>query len=45
MKYAVAAVYTNFESEFVDADDMRQTDGFNTGPRSDKVMVKFHKLE
>lgn len=45
MKHAIGAVYTNFESQIIDAGNMEQTEGFTNGPKSDKVRVSFRKLE
>lgn len=41
MKYAVVALYTNYTSTIVEVSDMRQKDGFTSGPRGDSLMLQW----
>ncbi|KAL3417488.1 cytochrome P450 [Phlyctema vagabunda] len=46
IRFALAAVYTNFTTELVGdyAGRMEQKDGFIGGPGSDEVFVRFHQV-
>ena len=44
MKYVVAAIYTNFTSEVVDAQGLELMDGWLSGPKVGKLMLKFQAV-
>lgn len=41
MKFAIAAIYTNFTSEIIDAEGIEQADGFTAGPKGNKLLLKY----
>lgn len=41
MKYAIAAIYTNFTTEVVDAEGIEQAEGFTAGPISNKLVLRY----
>jgi cytochrome P450 len=45
IKLVVAAVYSNFRSHIVNDDGIEQTDGYTCGPASNKLFLKFEKVE
>lgn len=44
MKHAIAAVYSNFTTEIVDAEGIEQAEGFTAGPVGDKLVLRFKKV-
>lgn len=44
MKHAIAAIYTNFTTEVVDAEGIEQAEGFTAGPAGDKLVLQFSKV-
>jgi len=44
MKLVIAAIYTNFETEIVDAEGIEQTDAFISGPVGEKLVLRFKKV-
>jgi hypothetical protein len=41
MKVVTAAIYTNYDTEIVEAGDMEQEDMFIAGPVGEKLVLKF----
>lgn len=41
MKLVVAALYTNYKTEIVDAEGIEQADVFTAGPVGDKLILRF----
>jgi hypothetical protein len=44
MKIATAAIYTNYETEIVEAGEMAQEDMFIAGPVGEKLVLKFRNV-
>jgi hypothetical protein len=44
MKTATTAIYTNYETEIVEAGDMAQEDMFIAGPVGEKLVLRFRNL-
>ncbi|KAB2579274.1 Cytochrome P450 3A12 [Lasiodiplodia theobromae] len=44
IKHAVAAIYTNFETELVDAEGIEQADGFIPSPKGEKLVLRFRRV-
>jgi hypothetical protein len=44
MKNVIAAIYTNFTTEIVDAEGIEQAEGFTAGPTGDKLVLGFKHL-
>lgn len=44
IKHAVAAIYTNFSTELVDADGIEQADGFIPSPMGEKLVLRFRRV-
>ncbi|KAK0640215.1 Cytochrome P450 monooxygenase azaI [Lasiodiplodia hormozganensis] len=44
IKHAVAAIYTNFSTELVDAEGIEQADGFIPSPRGEKLVLRFRRV-
>ena len=44
MKYVIAAIYTNFTSHVVDAQGHEQIDGYVSGPKGGKLVLKFQSI-
>ncbi len=44
MKLVVAAVYTNYTTEIVDAEGIEQADTFISGPIGEKLVLRFKKV-
>jgi len=45
MKLIVAAVYTNFISHIANDDGIEQEDGFICGPKSNRLILRFEKVQ
>ncbi|KAK0610139.1 cytochrome P450 [Bombardia bombarda] len=45
MKLVVAAIYTRFTTELVDADGIEQDDGFSGGPVGNKLWLQFREIQ
>jgi hypothetical protein len=45
IKLIVAAVYSNFRTYIVNDDGIEQTDGYTCGPASNKLFLRFEKVE
>lgn len=45
MKHAIAAIYTNFTTEIVDAEGIEQAEGFTAGPIGDKLVLRFKHVK
>lgn len=41
----LAAVYTNYSSHVVDADEIEPVDEFIAGPKAGKLILRFEKAE
>ncbi|KAF2115007.1 cytochrome P450 [Lophiotrema nucula] len=44
MKHAIAAIYSNFTTEVVDAEGIEQAEGFTAGPVGDKLVLRFRRV-
>lgn len=44
MKMVIAAVYSNFRTRVLDDEGIEQTDGYTTGPKSNKLILTFEKV-
>ncbi|PGH15166.1 hypothetical protein AJ79_02531 [Helicocarpus griseus UAMH5409] len=44
MKYALAAIYTNFRTEIYDHGDMELQDSYLAGPKGHRLELKFHHV-
>ena len=44
MKVVTAAIYTNYETEIVEAGDMEQKDIFIAGPVGEKLVLKLRHV-
>lgn len=40
----VVAIYTNYTTKVIDGEDMEQLDGYVTGPKGEKLILKFEKV-
>ncbi len=38
-------VYSNFRTQIVNDDGIEQTDGYTCGPESNKLILKFERIE
>lgn len=45
IKLVVAAVYSNFRTHIVNDDGIEQQDGYTCGPKSNKLTLKFERVE
>lgn len=45
MKLVIAAIYSNFTTSIVDAEGIEQDEGFTAGPKGNRLMLEFHRLE
>lgn len=41
MKLLVAAIYSNWKTEIVDDEGIEEVDGYGTGPRSNRLLIRF----
>jgi len=44
MKYAVAALYSNYTTSIVDDIGIEQSDAYTAPPTSDKLMIRLQRL-
>jgi hypothetical protein len=44
MKLAVAAIYTNFRTTIVNADNIEAIDAYTVKPTGDKLILKFESV-
>jgi len=44
MKLVVAAIYTNYTTEIVDAEGIEQADTYVSGPVGEKLVLRFKHL-
>ena len=45
MKLIIAAIYTNFSTHVVDDEGIEQEDAYTAGPRGNKLMLRFERVE
>lgn len=45
LKMMIAAVYTNFTSHVENDDGIEQEDGYTTGPTSNRLILRFERVE
>ena len=45
MKLITAAIYTNFSTHIVDDEGIEQVDAYTAGPRGDKLVLSFERVE
>ncbi|KAE8443128.1 hypothetical protein EG329_002372 [Mollisiaceae sp. DMI_Dod_QoI] len=45
LKLLVAVVYRNFTTRVLDDEDIEQIDGYSTGPKSNRLVLRFERLE
>ena len=45
MKLIVAAIYTNFTTHIVDDEGIEQVDAYTAGPRGNKLVLRFERVE
>jgi hypothetical protein len=45
MKLLVAAIYTNYTTKIVDDDGIEQIDSYTAGPRGEKLILRFERVE
>jgi hypothetical protein len=44
IKMIIAAVYSNFRTHVVNDEGIEQMDGYTTGPKSNKLILRFEKV-
>ena len=45
MKLIVAAIYTNFTTHIIDDEGIEQVDAYTAGPRGNKLILSFERVE
>ena len=45
IKLTIAAIYSNFTSYVVDDTGIEQEDGYTCGPKGEKLILRFQKVE
>jgi hypothetical protein len=45
MKLITASIYTNFTTHIVDDEGIEQIDAYTAGPRANKLMLRFERVE
>ena len=43
LKIIVGAIYTNYTTKIVDAQDIEQTDEYTSGPKGNKLILEFQR--
>lgn len=45
MKLIIAAIYTNFSTRIIDDEGIEQVDAYTAGPRGNKLVLGFERVE
>ena len=43
LKFAAAAIYSNYTTTIIDDEDIEQLDGYISGPKGEKLILQFER--